>query len=547
MIGKTISHFKILKKLGEGGMGVVYKAEDTKLDRHVALKFLPEQALGKEEEKKRFIREAQAAAVLNHSNICTVHEIDESEGLSFIAMEYVEGQSLKEKTDSGPFKLDEAMEIAMQVSEGLHKAHNEGVVHRDIKSANIMVTDEGQAKIMDFGLAKLVGSTLVTKEGTTLGTIAYMSPEQSRGEEVDYRTDIWSLGVVLYEMVTGQLPFKGEYEQAVIYSILNEDPEPFSKLSCKVSPQFETIVNKCLQKIPDERYQTVSELRTDITRIIAGKAPRLAAIQRRMAPEWLIRSRRYRRSAGLLAVVILVIFLLWLIPSNWRAVKNKLGFVAVPAQKHLVVLPFTSIGDDPQNQAFSDGLMETLTNKLIQFEQFQESFWVVPTSEVRKRQIATTRDAFLEFGVNLALTGELQRSSDSFRLTIKLIDAKTLEKLGSAVIDDQMTNISLLQDESVTKITEMLDVKLSPETRRVLTAGGTPASSAYNFYLQGHGYLQQYEKIVSLVTAISFFSRAIEQDSLYALAHASLGEAYWRRYEASKDTQWVAKQLRTCR
>jgi serine/threonine protein kinase len=233
--GSTVAgRYKIIEELGRGGMGVVYKAKDTKLKRTVALKFLPQELTHISEIKDRFMREAQAAAALDHPNICTVHEVDEAEEKTFISMAYVEGQSLKKKIESGPLELDEALRIATQVAEGLEEAHKKGVVHRDIKSANIMVTEKGQAKIMDFGLARIAGGTLVTKEGTTMGTIAYMSPEQARGEEVDHRTDIWSLGVVMYEMLTGQLPFKGEHEQAIVYSILKEKPKPITELRSEI-------------------------------------------------------------------------------------------------------------------------------------------------------------------------------------------------------------------------------------------------------------------------------------------------------------------------
>lgn len=257
MIGKTISHYKILEKLGQGGMGVVYKAEDTKLKRIVALKFLTQQALGGEEEKTRFIHEAQAAAALDHPNICTVYEIDESDEQTFIAMTYVDGQSLSERIEVGPLKLENALDIAIQIAVGLQEAHERGIIHRDIKSANIMVTKNGQGKIMDFGLAKRSGNTLVTRAGTMMGTVAYMSPEQARGETVDHRTDIWSLGVVFYEMINGQLPFEGNYEQAVIYSILNEDPNPMGRY---VPEDFQDIIFRALQKDREQRFQSASEL-----------------------------------------------------------------------------------------------------------------------------------------------------------------------------------------------------------------------------------------------------------------------------------------------
>jgi serine/threonine protein kinase len=266
--GSTFAgRYQIIEELGKGGMGVVYKASDTKLKRTVALKSIAPLVLAEEEIKIRFVREAQSAAALNHPNICTVYEIDETEGRSFISMEYIEGQNLRDKVKTRPLKLDEALDIAIQVAEGLRHAHEEDIVHRDIKSANIMVKKNGQAKIMDFGLAKLAGSTFITKEGTTMGTIAYMSPEQARGESMDYRTDIWSVGVVLYEIISGQLPFRGDFDQAIVYSIFNENPMSLTALRSGVPLEFERIVNKCLEPDPGYRYQSTSDLLADLKRM----------------------------------------------------------------------------------------------------------------------------------------------------------------------------------------------------------------------------------------------------------------------------------------
>jgi serine/threonine protein kinase len=289
MIGQTISHYKILEKLGEGGMGVVYKAEDTKLKRLVALKFLPPGFTKEPAAKERFLTEAQAAAALNHSNIVTVYEIDDYEDRVnsqpghrvnsqpghrvYIAMEFVQGENLKEKIARGPLKIDEALNIAVQICEGLKEAHEQGVVHRDIKSANIMIDEKNQVKIMDFGLAKLKGQTKITKEGTTLGTAAYMSPEQARGMDVDHRTDLWSLGVVLYESITGQFPFKGEYEQAILYAIMNEGPGPVTGLRTGVPPELERIIDKTLAKDPGGRYQHADDLIVDLRKLKREPAP----------------------------------------------------------------------------------------------------------------------------------------------------------------------------------------------------------------------------------------------------------------------------------
>ncbi len=264
MIGKNILHYKILEKLGEGGMGVVYKAEDTKLNRTVALKFLPTTQLATDEDKQRFQQEAKAAAQLSHANIATVYEINEYDGATFIAMEYIEGGSISDEVKKRPLKIKDALKIAQQIAEGLHCAHELGIVHRDIKSANIMITKKGVAKIMDFGLAKMSTASMLTKAGTTLGTISYMSPEQAQGENVDHRSDIWSLGVVLYEMISGQLPFKGDYESAIIYSIMNEPPEPLTAVRTGVPMDLEKIVNKLIAKDPAERYQNIIELPVDL-------------------------------------------------------------------------------------------------------------------------------------------------------------------------------------------------------------------------------------------------------------------------------------------
>jgi predicted Ser/Thr protein kinase len=307
MIGQTISHYRILEKLGEGGMGVVYKAEDTSLKRTVALKFLPPTLLAGEEEKKRFIREAQAAAALSHPNIATVFAIDEAESQTFIALELIEGQSLDKKIASGPLKITEILDIAAQLCEGLQAAHEKGVVHRDIKSANIMVTEKGQVKMLDFGLAKLKGVSRVTREGAALGTMAYMSPEQLRGEAVDQRTDIWSAGVLLYEMISGQLPFSGDYEQATAYQILNDDPEPLTALRTGVPMELERLVHKMLSKDPGDRYQTVSEIRVDLKAAGLTLGKGTSSQRRAMAPGKLERKRGHLgalAAAGCIGIIL---------------------------------------------------------------------------------------------------------------------------------------------------------------------------------------------------------------------------------------------------
>jgi len=309
MLGRTISHYRIIEKLGEGGMGIVYRAEDTKLKRTVALKFLPREALASQEAKARLMHEAQAAAALDHSGICTVHEIDSVEGQTFIAMAYIEGRSLRETIASGPLVLTDALDIALQAAEGLHHAHERGVVHRDIKPSNVMISSGGQVKIMDFGLARSAEQTQLTKAGATLGTVAYMSPEQARGDALDQRTDIWSLGVALYEMIVGQLPFKGEHEQAVLYSVLNEEPEPMTGLRSGVPLELERIVTKAMAKTPKERYQHVDEMLVDLRAVgkrLRGETATAPTGSLALGVVTRVKTRRPWIIAGLFAIVLAV-------------------------------------------------------------------------------------------------------------------------------------------------------------------------------------------------------------------------------------------------
>ncbi len=353
MIGKIISHYRILEKLGEGGMGIVYKAEDTKLKRLVALKFLPSQIMASEMEKARSIHEAQAAAALNHPNICTIYEINEIDGQAFIAMEFIEGQSLKEKIEAEPLKLDEALNIAMQVADGLQAAHEKKITHRDIKPANIMLTSRGQVKIMDFGLAKLAGRSALTKEGTTLGTVAYMSPEQARGEKVDHRTDIWSFGVVLYETITGQHPFKGEYEQAVMYSIMNEEPEPITGLRTGVPMELERIANKALAKKINLRYQNIEDLLVDLRALQLRPMP--SAV-----PQPPIKAKAPERKQPWLygGVAAFVILLVAAALFFWPKKQSKEMFTSI------AVLPFEDISPQKDQEYFCDGMTEEILTRL---------------------------------------------------------------------------------------------------------------------------------------------------------------------------------------
>jgi len=553
MIGQTISHYKIIEKLGEGGMGVVYKAEDTKLKRTVTLKFIRTQAKEVAEEKTRFVREAQAAAALDHPNICTIYEIDEVKGKTFIAMAYIEGQSLNDKIKSAPLRLEEVLDIGMQVAQGLQEAHEKGVFHRDIKSSNIMVTDKGQAKIMDFGIAKLAGGTEITRPATFMGTVAYMSPEQASAEPLDHRTDIWSLGVVLYEMLTGQVPFKGEHEQVILHSILNKSPQPITSLRSGVPLELEAIVNKCLEKDCTERYQTSADLIADLKRLnrdmATGKTAMAAATATYPTPTATLPRpfpRLVRRIALPTGAVILALVLLLVLPPTRKVVQNWLGFEIIPAEKNLAILPLTVVGGDADERAFCEGLVENLTSKLTQLEQFQKKLWVLPSQDVHQFEITSPSEAERIFRVSLAVKGSFKRIGDMFSLTLKLVDTKTQRELKSQIMTDHIANVSALQEDAIFKLVEMLGVELEPQIRSVLTAGDTTIPGAYESYLQGLGYMQRNENEESLENAISLFKRAIEQDPHFALAHGGLGKAYWRKYELTKNSELLEKARSSC-
>ncbi|MEE9189587.1 MAG: serine/threonine-protein kinase, partial [Candidatus Neomarinimicrobiota bacterium] len=371
MIGKTISHYKILEKLGEGGMGDVYKAEDTNLDRVVALKFLPLAMTRDEEVKMRFVNEAKAASALDHSNICTIFEIDKTdEGQLFISMGYYEGETLEQKIKQNPLEIEEAIDITIQIAQGLDKAHNKKIVHRDIKSANIIITNDNVVKIVDFGIAKLAGQTRITQDGTSLGTATYKSPEQTLSKDVDHRTDIWSLGVVLYEMLTGLTPFQGEYEQAVVYSILNEEPESLTKHRIGIPKELEQIVNKALAKNTDERYQNLEYLIVDLYQ--AKKEPKKIKINAQ-SPQ---------------------------IPT-------------------IAVLPFTNMSADKDQDYFCDGIAEDILNDLTHLEGLQV---VARTSSFAiKSQNQDVKEIGLRLGVDTLVEGSVRKVGNRLRITAQLI------------------------------------------------------------------------------------------------------------------------------
>ncbi len=394
-IGKLVSHYQILERLGQGGMGVVYKAEDTKLKRTVALKFLPQVFSLDEEAKKRFIQEAQAASALQHNNICDIHEIDETkDGHLFISMDFYDGESLKQKIEKGPLKIDDAVDITVQILEGLAKAHEKNIIHRDIKPANVFITNEGIVKILDFGLAKVGDQTQLTKMGSTVGTVAYMSPEQTKGENVDHRTDIWSVGVILYEMITGQQPFKGDYEQAVIYSILNENPLNVQTYRPELSAEFLHILNRSLEKKPEERSQSISEMLIDFQRLKRESK----RIFRNSIAEMQIVEKVTKTSTskiwlwlitGSMGIVIILLVLFWFLDLNGK----KIPF------NHMQITRLTSHGKAKEAAISPDGkyivhVMEEAGNESLWLRQVvtNSNIQILPAANVIIGGLAFSKD-----------------------------------------------------------------------------------------------------------------------------------------------------------
>jgi eukaryotic-like serine/threonine-protein kinase len=555
MTPDKISHFEIRETLGAGGMGVVYKAYDTKLNRFVAVKALSRHIAHNPEFRKRFLIEAQAVAALNHPNIATIFETREEGDDAYIVMEFIEGEELSKKTSKGKLGIPESLDYAIQIAEGLKEAHSKGIVHRDIKSANIMVTGSNLVKIMDFGLAKLVGQSMMTQLGATVGTINYMSPEQTRGGEIDQRTDLWALGVVFYEMLTGKLPFKADYEQGIIYSILNEEPKPVSEIVKDIPKEIDEVIKNLLSKLPENRYQAADEVLTDLKAIKQSVETGIPVAQLKSGTgtaEYINKLRieknvstafsRKRVIALFAATVILFFTILFKGSDIFKFFSGAL----LPDEIHLAVLPFDNIGNDSTNRVFCDGLVETLTSQLSQFEQFDGKLWVVPSSEIRKAKIASADEAFNKFATNLALNGSVQKMTQGYRLTLNLVDAGNKRQIASRTIDDPMTSTSFLQDEAIIKVADMLNVELKPKSLELLTAGKTGSAEAYELYLKGRGYLADYDKTKNVDDAIELFNRAVKVDSLFALAYAGLGKAQLDKYQKTKDISFIESSINNC-
>lgn len=543
--GTIEGRFVIRNLLGAGGMGEVYRAEDTRLKRLVALKRIAPAMRKNESDRRRLLQEAECASRLNDPHIAAIFDIFESGDDIFLVMEYVEGQTLRRRLEQ-PLSIAEFLEIAEQCASALAAAHKGGVQHRDIKPDNLMLNREGELKVLDFGLAR----TLLREDGTTLetaesanfaGTFAYMAPEALQEKATDERADIFSLGVVFYEALGGRHPFKvqGAGFLETYERILHQEPAPLRQLNAEVPADLERIVAKMLAKSPVDRYVSAADLATDLralrrpgSAVIVGQPP--------------ARSKRFIRvAAGVTLAVVILLAIVALIPSARRQVKTWLGIDVIPKQKQLAVLDFQAVDGSPEEMSFTAGLTDTVTTKLTQLTG-DLSLQVVPARDLRERHVTTAEQARRDFGVNLVLEGSLHKSGDQVRVNYALVDARTRRQLRAQSVTLAAADPFAVQDEIVNGAVDMLGVQVPSAEREALRPHGTKVPGAYTLYLQGKGYLDNYDNPDNIDTAVNLFQQALQLDPTYAQAYASLGDAYWKKYLHTRDARLIESTSAPC-
>jgi serine/threonine-protein kinase len=542
-----MGRFVLRTRLGTGGMGEVYKAEDTKLKRVVAIKRLSAAMRTDPTSRQRLMVEARRACALNHPHIAAVYDIVEEKDELFLVMEYVEGTTLRQRMRSSPLTVEEFLPIAIQCSEALAAAHDKGIIHGDIKPDNIMLTPDVQVKLLDFGVARrrpdhaseTPMDSIPDITGHVGGTPAYMAPEVLRGGNPDRPADIFALGIVFYECLSRVHPFRENTVASTTESIFNAEPRALGQLNGAVSKEVEQVVNRMLAKQAAERYANASEIVSDLRALREGTQPaHVFATKKRKSRTMALYGIASAILAGLLTVAV--------VPSFRQTARIWLGGQpAVPDAIQLVVLPFTTEESDPQSKAFADGLAETVNAKLTQLTG-RKSLQVVPASEVQDKKVRDAQQARREFGANMALTGNLHRSGDRLRVTYSLVDTKTRLQLRSDAITVTDDDPFAAEDRVVEGVADMLRIELAPHERKTVETHGTVQPAAYDYYVQGRGYLQDPTKLENVDNAIAVFNHALETDPQYALAYAGLGEAYYNKFHLTLDRSWITKAQDSC-
>jgi serine/threonine-protein kinase len=551
-----LGDFEILRQIGRGASGVVYEARQISLERHVAIKVLVAGITADAVQLHRFEREARALAVLNHPNIVTIHSVEHIDHVHFISMELVRGQSLANQIPEGGMPVQRLLDIAISLADALSSAHERRIIHRDLKPANIMIDPEERLKVLDFGLAKLrpqhrtvpasTGSITagldMTLEGTLIGTIPYMSPEQAEGRDLDHRSDLFSLGTILYEMATGRRPFQGASASETVNSILRDHPPPVDEVNPGLPGDLERIISHCLRKNPEHRYQTAKGLRNELEELKA----KLQGYEIRSRPRLSRPARRPLVLWNLFFVVPALLIVALATPSIVRRVQEQLGSTAPETARYLAILPFAPLGEAPEEtNAIAAGLAEILTSKLTKLTDTHD-LQVAASGLSRGSPPPSVEEIGESLGVNLAVVGSLQRSGDDVRVTVNLVDVQERLQLRAEVINADLRDPFALQDRIVAAVAEMLELELLPREEALMRTHGTTVADAHGLYLQGRGYLRNYDQTANVDSAIRAFQQALVKDPNYAQAHAGLGVAYWKRFEHDDDPGWVDRATGSC-